>query len=140
MDDPYLDEERPRPVRKAARHLLGSLWELGSTLVDYGKSQLVQLGNNVEQEIHRATQVLLWSALAAMLTGIGLLMAGITVVVAFWDSPYRLLVSILVTVTLFILAGISALVVRSKLRQRGTLLGGAAQAALMFSAYKRFLG
>src|SRR5688572_29593300 len=112
MEVEYERSPRHRSVGGAAASLWGSIRELGSTLVDYGKSQLQQLGDGVEQEIRRAAEALVWAAFAAVLCGAGLLMAGFTIIVGFWDSPNRLLAAILVTIGMLVIAGISLFIVR----------------------------
>lgn len=130
-------QERPRTIGSAAGHLLGSLFQLGQTVVDYGKSQLLRLGDGLGEEIQRATQIVICSALIVMLAAMGLLLTGLTVVIAFWDSPYRLLSAILVTVNFFLIAGIAWLVLRAKLKNRPSLLRGAAQTALLASIWRQ---
>jgi uncharacterized membrane protein YqjE len=130
-------EPPPRSVGGAAGNLLHSLSQLGATLVDYGKSQIAQFGHGMEAQVHHAARSLVLAGLIALLCGIGLLMTAITVVVAFWDTPYRLLAAILATVTLFVLAGVAALLLRRHLRRQPSLLRSAAQGALLLSVWKR---
>ena len=139
MEVEYEYQRPRRSVGGAASSLWGSIRELGSTLVDYGKSQLQQLGDGVEQEIRRAAEAIMWAAFAAVLCGAGLLMAGITVIVGFWDTPHRLLAAILVTAGMFVVAGISLLMVRNKLKSKASVLAGAAQAGVLLAAYKRLI-
>lgn len=81
-----MNDESQKSIPRAAGNLLGSLSQLGSTLVDYGKARLSQFGDGIGEEIQRATGIVIWSAVIVMLLGMGLLLAGLTVVVAFWDT------------------------------------------------------
>ncbi len=132
-----MNDESQKSIPRAAGNLLGSLSQLGSTLVDYGKARLSQFGDGIGEEIQRATGIVIWSAVIVMLLGMGLLLAGLTVVVAFWDSPHRLLAAILVTVSFFLVAGIGLLVLRNKLKNRSSLLRGVARTALLASVWRR---
>lgn len=131
-------EKEARPVSHAAHSLLHSLGQLGSTLADYGKARLSMLGDGIEAQFRHATQMLIGTVLAVMLFGIGLIMAGLAVVIAFWDTPQRLLAAVLVAVGFFVLAGIVWLVLRAKERKKPSLVESATQAALLLSAYKWF--
>ncbi len=128
-----------RTVSGAAGSLLHSLSQLGATLVDYGKSQLSQLGNGVEEEIQHTARTLLLSCLIVLLSTIALLMTAFTVVVAFWDTPYRLLAAILATVTLFVLAAVAGLIMRRHLQRPPTALRSVVRSALLFSAWRRLI-
>ena len=132
-------EPRRRSGGDAAGSLGTLLSELGSTLVDYGKLQLQLLGDDVQQEIRSAAQALTLGAFVAVLFGVGLLMAALSVVIGFWDSPYRLLAAILATVGLFIIAGVGVVIVRKKMRRRASPLSGAIEAGLLLAAYKRLI-
>lgn len=135
--DEHTTHEQARTVGGAASNFLGSLFQLGHTLVDYGKTQIFRLGDGLGEEIQRATYIVICSALIVMLAGMGLLLTGITVIIAFWDSPHRLLTAILVTLSFFVVAGIAWLVLRAKLKNRPSLLRGAAQTALLASIWRQ---
>ena len=111
-------EEQPD---KSAGGLFRSLSGLLTTLVAFVQTRLELLSVEIEEEIHRAAGVLIWASLALFLGGIGLLMAGFTVIIAFWDS-HRLLAAVLVTLAFFILAGLAVLALRNHLRVKPRLL------------------
>src|SRR5687767_8683610 len=95
----------------AASGLFRSLSNLLATAVAFAQTRLELVSIEIEEEIHRAAGVLVWAFVALFFFGIGLLMAGFSVVIAFWDM-HRLLAAVLVTVTFFILAGIALLALR----------------------------
>lgn len=136
-------ERGPEPRRQNGGDAAGNLWgflgELGGTLLDVGKLELRSLGDEVQQEIRRAAGTLMTGAFVAVLCGAALLMAALTVVIAFWDSPQRLLAAILATAGLLAIAGGGAVVVRNRLRGRASPLAGAVEAGLLLAAYKRLI-
>ncbi len=132
-------EPRRRNGDDSARNLWGLLGEFGGTLLDVGRLELRLLGDDVQREIRRAAQALMLGTFVAVLCGVALLMTALTVVIGFWDSPYRLLAAILGTLGLLAIAGYSWSVVRKKLRGREPSLNGAVEAGLLLAAYKRLI-
>ena len=67
----------------------GPLRRLGTSLLTLSRIRLELLAIEVQEEKDRIAGLLLWSVLAALLAGFGLLMLLVLVTVALWDS-YRL--------------------------------------------------
>jgi uncharacterized membrane protein YqjE len=103
--------------------LLHSLTQVFATLVAMAQTRLELLTTELQQEIQQAAQVLLWAFVALFAAGIGLFLAALAVIFAFWDS-HRVLVSIIVTGVFFAIAAGAALHLSSKLRSRGRMLDG----------------
>jgi uncharacterized membrane protein YqjE len=68
----------------------GPLRRLGTSLLTLGRIRLELLAIEVQEEKDRIAGLLLWSVLAALLAGFGLLTLLVLVTVALWDS-HRLL-------------------------------------------------
>jgi uncharacterized membrane protein YqjE len=68
----------------------GPLRRLGTSLLTLGRIRLELLAIEVQEEKERIAGLLLWSVLAALLAGFGLLTLLVLVTVALWDS-HRLL-------------------------------------------------
>ena len=68
----------------------GPLRRLGTSLLTLGRIRLELLAIEVQEEKDRIAGLLLWSVLAALLAGFGLLMLLVLVTVVLWDS-HRLL-------------------------------------------------
>ena len=68
----------------------GPLRRLGTSLLTLGRIRLELLAIEVQEEKDRIAGLLLWSVLAALLAGFGVLMLIVLVTVALWDS-HRLL-------------------------------------------------
>jgi uncharacterized membrane protein YqjE len=64
----------------------GPLRRLGTSLLTLGRIRLELLAIEVQEEKDRIAGLLLWSVLAALLAGFGLLMLIVLVTVALWDS------------------------------------------------------
>ena len=86
--------------------LLASLTALAATLVAIAHTRLDLLSSDLEEEREHLLSLLVLSLSALFFLGIGVLLATLLVVVAFWDT-YRLPVLAVLT-GLFLAAGITA--------------------------------
>ena len=86
--------------------LLASLATLASTLVAIAHTRLDLLSSDLEEERAHLLSLLVLALSALFFLGIGVLLATLLVVVAFWDT-YRLPV-LAVLAVIFLAAGISA--------------------------------
>jgi len=103
--------------------LLNSLTQVFATLVAMAQTRLELLTTELQEEIQQAAQLLLWAFVALFAAGIGLFLAALVVIFAFWDT-HRVLVSIIVTGVFFAIAAFAALHLSSKLRNRPRMLDG----------------
>lgn len=110
------------PARGPLGRLLGSLAGTLATLVEIGQTRLELLGVEVREEIGRMANLAVWGAVAVLAGGMGILLAGLTVIFAFWDT-HRLLASVLVTTVFLAMAAGAVLYLRHQLRQRPPFLG-----------------
>jgi uncharacterized membrane protein YqjE len=101
--------------------VLQSLNRLLTTLLGIIQTRIELLTTEVEEEVHRAGEILLWSFVALLAAGIGLFLAALLVIVIFWDS-HRLLAAACVTVLFFLIAAAAIGIVRAKVRSRPRLL------------------
>ena len=100
----------------SARRLLASVLAIGRT-------RLELLSVELQLELQRAVQLAVWAAVAVLAAAIGLLLAGVTVIIAFWDT-HRLLAAVLVTAAFVGLALAAIAVLAYKLRTRPPMLEG----------------
>ncbi len=110
------EPDAPGPVSG----LLGSLASVLTTLVAIAQTRLEILSTELQEEVGRAAEVLVWAFIAFFAAGIGLFLGALVLIFAFWDS-HRLLVSVLVMGCFFLLAFIAGLVLRSRIRGRRRL-------------------
>jgi uncharacterized membrane protein YqjE len=100
---------------------LRSLGNILASLVDVGQTRLELLTLELQAEIRRAAGLLAIGFFTLFFAGMGCLLAGLTLIFAFWDSQ-RILVSILVTAFFFLLASLGAWKLSSQLRRKPPIL------------------
>lgn len=98
----------------------GPLRRLGTSLLTLSRIRLELLAIEVQEEKDRIAGLLVWSVLAALLAGFGLLMLLVLVTVALWDS-HRLLALGGSTAVLIVAAGVALLKVKGLVAQPSTL-------------------
>ena len=96
----------PYQTPGGGKGLLASLAALASTLVAIAHTRLDLLSSDLEEERAHLLSLLVLALSALFFLGIGVLLATLLVVVAFWDT-YRLPV-LAVLAVIFLAAGISA--------------------------------
>ena len=101
--------------------LLRSLRRLLATVLAIAQTRLELLSTELQQEVHRAAEILIWTAVALLSALIGLFLLALVVVFIFWDT-HRVLASIVVTSVFFLIAIVAALVLRTKIRAKPRLL------------------
>lgn len=102
-------------------NLFRSLSNLLATLVAIAHTRVELLTTELQEEVHRVGQIMLWSLVAVLSAGIGLFLAALVVIFLFWDT-HRLLASLAVTAVFFVIALVALLTLRSKVRNRPRLL------------------
>jgi uncharacterized membrane protein YqjE len=102
--------------------LLRSLGNVLASLVDVGQTRLELLTLELQAEVRRAAALLALGFFTLFFAGMGCLLAGLTLIFAFWESQ-RILVSVLVTAFFFVLAGVGGWQLSSQLRRKPPLLG-----------------
>lgn len=103
--------------------LIGSLKNALSTLVAIAQTRLEILSVELQEEIGRAANLLLWALIALFAASIGLFLGALVLIFAFWDT-HRVLVSLLVMGFFFALAITAVLVLRVRLSRRPRLFEG----------------
>ena len=127
-------EEQAGPAASLLRSLVG----LGGTLLAAAQTRVELLTTEISEDLERGVQLLLW-AFVALLAGIlGALLAGVTIIVYFWDS-HRIAAAVCVTVAFLLLSAVAGVVFRSRLREKPRLLDATrtGAAARRFTAAER---
>jgi uncharacterized membrane protein YqjE len=96
----------PDTTSGGSKGLLASLTTLAATLVAIAHTRLDLLSSDLEEERAHFLSLLVLALSALFLLGLGVLLATLLLVVAFWDT-YRLLVLAVLAGT-FLVAGITA--------------------------------
>jgi uncharacterized membrane protein YqjE len=121
--DTPIGEDPSAPERGPISALFKSLSNLLATFVAIGHTRLELLTTELQEEMHRVAEIMMWSLVALLAAGIGLFLAALVVIFLFWDT-HRLLASIAVTAVFFVIALGAALILRAKVRNRPRLLEG----------------
>ena len=98
-----------------ARHMLASLIALVHTRLELFTTE-------IEEEIQRAANIVVWALIALFFGSLTVLMIAITVIIVFWDNN-RILVTSLVTATFLVMTIVTALIARSRLKGKPRFMG-----------------
>lgn len=104
-----------------ATNLLRSLVRLGGTLLATAQTRVELLTTEVSEDVERGVRILLWGFIAVLSGVLALLLAGITVIVYFWDT-HRMAAAVGVTLVFVAIAAVAAWVSRLRLQEKPRLL------------------
>lgn len=116
-----MSEEGTSASSAPASGLFRSLSKLLATLFAVAQTRLELLTTEVQEEIQRATALLIWGSIALLSAAIGIFFIGITIILAFWDT-HRLPAAFAVTGVVVGICVISLVVLSIKVRGRVRLL------------------
>jgi uncharacterized membrane protein YqjE len=116
-----VSEERVDDDRASAGGLFHSLSSLLGTLVGVAHTRLQLLTTELQEEVQRAAQLLVWAFISLFAAMMALFLGALTVIFVFWDT-HRLLAALVMTALLFGIAVIAALVLQAKLKSRPAIL------------------
>ena len=77
-----------------------SLRRLGAAVVALGRIKVELLALEWHEEKARVAQLLLYAAIGSLLAGFALIALAVTITVALWDTPHRMLALIVTTAVL----------------------------------------
>jgi uncharacterized membrane protein YqjE len=101
--------------------MLGSVRELARTLLSFAETRARIAATELEEQVARLAEILVWAAAAVFFGGVTVVFAAILVVLLFWDSN-RVLAAGLLAAVFFGIAAVAALVARARLRERPKFL------------------
>jgi uncharacterized membrane protein YqjE len=116
-NDTPADDAEPGPIRGLFR----SLANLVGTVVAIAQTRLELLTTELQEEMHRVAEILVWTLIALLSAGIGLFLLALVIIFIFWDT-HRVLASVLVTAVFFVIAVVAALVLQAKVRGKPRML------------------
>ena len=93
-EEPWSGTERPLGLLASIRHF-------GATIIALVHTRIELLTTEVEEELQRGVNILLWMMLALLFGGLSILMFAVTLVIIFWDD-HRVLVTALITAVFII--------------------------------------
>jgi uncharacterized membrane protein YqjE len=104
-----------------ATNLLRSLVQLGGTLLATAQTRVDLLTTELSEDVARGVHILLWGFVAALSGVLAALLAGITLIVYWWDT-HRIGAAIGVTLMFVLIAAVAAWVSRRRLHEKPRLL------------------
>lgn len=110
-------DESPGP----ATNLLRSLVQLGGTLLATAQTRVELLTTELSEDVERGIRILLWGFVALLAGILGALLAGITLIIYFWDT-HRLGAAIGVTLAFLVVAAVGGWISRERLREKPRIL------------------
>jgi uncharacterized membrane protein YqjE len=119
--DPALENPAEEPARGPISGLFRSLAHFVATAVGIAQTRLELLTTELQEEMHRVAEIMLWATVALLAAGIGLFLLALVIIFVFWDT-HRLLASIAVTSVFFLITAVAGLVLRSKVRSKPPML------------------
>ena len=111
------DENYVESGQGAASNLLSSLKRMIATLVELAITRVELATTELQEERIRLQEITLYGLVAVFFISIGIILATFLVIVIYWDT-HRLEVVGICTAVYLVLGFASALVVRSKLRNK----------------------
>ena len=121
--DSYVEAELDDQPTGPVSGLFRSLGNLLATVVGIAHTRMELLTTELQEEVHRVGEILVWTLIALLATGLGLFMGALVVIFLFWDT-HRLLASVAVTAVFFVIALVAVGVMSSKVRNKPTMLDG----------------
>lgn len=103
--------------------LFKSLEQLLITVLGIMQTRLELLTTELQEEIARASMLLIWGFVTFFAVGVGLFLGALTLILVFWDS-HRLLAALLVTGAFFAIAAFAWVMLLVQLRHTPRLLDG----------------
>ncbi len=104
-----------------AANLLKSLVQLSGTLLAAAQTRVELLTTEISEDLERGLQILLWAFVAALAGILGALLAGVTIIVYFWDT-HRITAAVCVTAAFLALSVFAGLAFRKRLHEKPRLL------------------
>jgi len=101
--------------------LLGSLKALVATMVAIAHTRLELFGEELQEEITRLGSLLVWGYVALFFASLAVWFLCLSILIAFWDTPYRLVVAGSLAAFFFVLAAVAVAFVVNLLQSKKRL-------------------
>jgi uncharacterized membrane protein YqjE len=116
-----IDEQNQSEASGLAGGLFRSLSGFVSTLVNVAQTRLQLLTVELQEEVQRAAQMLIWAFVSLFAALMALFLGSLTVIFVFWDT-HRLAAALVMTGVLLAIAAGAGLVLRAKLAAKPPIL------------------
>jgi uncharacterized membrane protein YqjE len=104
-----------------ATNLLRSVTRLCGTLLAMLQTRVDLLTTELSEDVERGVRVLIWGMVSVLAAVLGLMLAGITLIVYYWDT-HRMGAAIGVTAAFLVLSAAAAWVARARLHEKPKML------------------
>jgi uncharacterized membrane protein YqjE len=104
-----------------AANLLRSVVQLGGTLLAAAQTRIELLTTEISEDLERGLKILLWAFVAVLAGILGALLAGVTIIVYFWDT-HRIGAAVCVTAVFIALSLFAGMTFRKRLHEKPKLL------------------
>jgi uncharacterized membrane protein YqjE len=111
----------PQEQPQSATGLFQSLSNFAGTLIAIAHTRLHLLTTELQEEVRQVGAILLWAFIAAFTALLGLFLASLVVIFAFWET-HRIAASLAMIGMFVAMAIFAALVLRKKLRDKPPML------------------
>jgi uncharacterized membrane protein YqjE len=119
--DPAVESIPEQPARGPISSLFRSIAHLLATAIGIAQTRLELLSTELQEEVHRVAEIMLWAAVALLAAGVGLFLLALVIIFVFWDT-HRIAASVAVTAAFFVIAAVAGLVLGAKVRSKPPLL------------------
>lgn len=116
-----MSETGGEPTAGPATRMLRSLVRLVHTALSIAQTRIDLLITEISEDLGRGVRVLLWGVVAVVAGILAALLAGVTVIIYFWDT-HRMAASVGVTGVFLLMALGAAGIARARLREKPGLL------------------
>ncbi len=104
-----------------ATNLLRSATRLAGTLLAVVQTRVELLTTEISEDVERGVRILLWGLVAVLAAVLGLLLAGITLIIYYWET-HRMAAAVGVTAAFVVLSAVAAWMARARLHEKPKLL------------------
>jgi uncharacterized membrane protein YqjE len=111
----------PQEPPQSTTGLFQSFSNFAGTLIAIAHTRLQLLTTELQEEVRQVGGILLWAFIAAFTALLGLFLAALTFIFAFWDT-HRIAASLVMIAVFVGLAIVAVLVLRKKLREKSPML------------------
>lgn len=119
--EPDVDSAAEQPARGPISGMFRSIAQLLATTIGIAQTRLELLSTELQEEVHRVAEIMLWATVALLAAGFGVFLLALAVIFVFWDT-HRVIASVGVTSAFFLIAVVAGLMLRAKVRSKPPLL------------------
>jgi len=121
QDNDIPPEDPAERGRGPVAGLFTSVAQMLATVIGIAHTRLELLTTELQEEMHRVAEIMVYTAIALLAAGVGLFLLALLVIFVFWDT-HRIAASIGVTAAFFLIAVVAGLILGAKVRSKPPML------------------